>query len=99
MCMIYINKISKHLFKSRGHVDQIAGVQNRYLSSSYTKIFSVKCVEGKTCFERRFVMNYNILPNTCLKNWSGVSAANRLIGEVVQSRNRPLLALSHLRHY
>ena len=28
-----------------------------------------------------------------------VSAANRLIGEVVQSRRRPLLALSHLRHY
>ena len=27
------------------------------------------------------------------------SAANRLIGEVVQSRRRPLLALSHLRHY
>ena len=30
----YINKISKHLFKSRGHGDQIAGVHNRYLSSS-----------------------------------------------------------------
>ena len=29
--------------------------------------------------------------------WS--SAANRLIGEVVQSRRRPLLGLSHLRHY
>ena len=28
-----------------------------------------------------------------------ISAANRLIGEVVQSRRRPLLVLSHLRHY
>ena len=27
------------------------------------------------------------------------SAANRLIGEFVQSRRRPLLGLSHLRHY
>ena len=28
-----------------------------------------------------------------------ISAANQLIGEVVQSRRRPRLALSHLRHY
>ena len=30
---------------------------------------------------------------------AAISAANRLIGEVIQSQRRPLLALSHLRHY
>ena len=42
-------------------------------------------------------VDYRQVSSFCLDFFT--SAANRLIGEVVQSRRRPLLALSHLRDY
>ena len=65
--------------------------------------------DNSFCFTEFYNCEYLCLWKYLCVSWILFSAANRLIGEVVQSRRRPLLgpspgwkrllALSHLRHY